>query len=182
MNKRETSLVLTVLRAAYPSSFKDIDSLDIDAMINLWQMMFEDESYGDVCAAVNALISTRTVGYSPTIGEVKEKLYSLRTVGELSEQDAWALVSKACQNGLYGYRTEFEKLPPAVQRAVGSPEQLRAWAEMDVETVESVVSSNFKRAYRTQATRDKEFSMLPESVRTVVAQLADGLKMIGGPG
>ena len=179
MNRKETMQILAALRAAYPSSFKDLDTMDIEAMTQLWQTLFADESYADVSAAVYALVSSRTVGYSPTIGEVKEKLHSLRTVNELSEQDAWALVSKACQNGLYGYQKEFDKLPPEVQRAVGQPEQLRSWAAMDTETVESVVASNFMRSYRTQAARKKEFDMLPESVRSVVGQLADGMKMIG---
>ena len=179
MNRKETMQILAALRAAYPSSFKDLDRMDIEAMTQLWQTLFADENYPDVSAAVYALISSRTVGYSPTVGEVKEKLHSLRTVNELSEQDAWALVSKACQNGLYGYRKEFDKLPPEVQRAVGSAEQLKAWAAMDVDTVESVVASNFKRSFRVNAERKKELDMLPESVRSVIGQLADGMKMIG---
>ena len=182
MNRKETMQILASLRAAYPSSFKDMDKMDIDAMTQLWQTLFADDSYAEVSAAVNALITTRTVGYSPVIGEIKEKLHALRHVGELSEQDAWAMVSKACANGLYGYQKEFDKLPPEVQRAVGSAEQIKAWAAMDVETVESVVASNFKRNYRTQAVRKKEFDMLPESVRAVIGPLADSLKLIGGTG
>jgi len=179
MTYKETAEILNVLRNVYPHSFKDIQEKDVKQIVEIWQMMFEGDSFAEVSAAVKALISTRTVGYSPTIGEVKEKLHSLRTVNELSEQDAWAMVSKACQNGLYGYQKEFDKLPPEVQRAVGQPEQLRAWAAMDTETVESVVASNFMRSYRTKAARQKEFEMLPEAVKSVVGQLADGMKMIG---
>ena len=182
MNMKETALILTALRNAYPHSYRDLGPRDFEQMIELWQSMFEDDSYAEVSAAVKALITSRTVGYSPVIGEVKEKLHALRHVGELSEQDAWAMVSKACANGLYGYQKEFDKLPPEVQRAVGSPEQIKAWAAMDVETVESVVASNFMRNYRTQAARKKEFDMLPESVRTVIGPLADSLKLIGGAG
>ena len=180
MNRKETMQILASLRAAYPSSFKDLDKMDLEAMTQLWQSVFEDESYAEVSAAVTALITSRTVGYSPVIGEIKEKLHSIKHAGELSDQDAWALVSKACANGLYGYQKEFDKLPPEVQRAVGAPEQLKAWAAMDVETVESVVASNFMRNYRTQAARAKEFAMLPESVRAVIGPLADSMKMIGG--
>lgn len=164
--------ILATLKAAYPHSFKDLTKRDAEAMIDLWAKMFAAENYSEVNAAIGALISTRTVGYSPTIGEVKEKLQSLKAANILPEQDAWALVSKACSNGLYGYKKEFAKLPPEVQRAVGSPEQLLEWAKMDAETVQSVVASNFMRNYRTQQTREKENAMLPPEIRNVIGSLS----------
>ena len=179
MTTDETTKILAVLKAAYPHSFKDLKKKDAEVMIDLWKTMFETDCYEEVNAAVAALISTRTAGFSPTIGEVKEKLHSLRSANILPEQEAWALVSKACSNGLYGYKKEFAKLPPEVQKAVGSPEQLREWAKLDVETVQSVVASNFMRNYRVQQSRNKELSMLPNSLRSVVDGLSVGMKMIG---
>ena len=178
MDRNETIKILATLKAAYPGSFKDMTSRDAEAMIELWSRMFA-ESYAEVSAAVAALISTRTVGYSPTVGEVKDQLQKLRTANILPEQEAWALVSKACQNGLYGYKKEFAKLPPEVQRAVGSPEQIREWAKMDADTVQSVVASNFMRNYRTQQARERENAMLPPEVRALITGLSDTL-MIGG--
>ncbi len=169
MDKTETLKILSVLKAAYPHSYKGMSQRDADAMVNLWAVMFANEPYEAVNAAVYALISTRTVGYSPTVGEVKEKLQSLRNVAALSEQDAWALVSKACSNGLYGYKKEFERLPPEVQKAVGAPEQLKEWAQVDVETFQTVIASNFMRTYRANAARQKELAMLPLEVRQIVA-------------
>lgn len=181
MNKAETTKILANLKAAYPSSFKDMGNADYHAMIDLWQMMFAEDSYDAVNAAVAALISTRKEGFTPTIGEVKERLAFAReqAKGTLSEQEAWALVEKACRNGLYGYQAEFDKLPPEVQRAVGAPEQLKAWAGMDAETVNSVVASNFMRNYRVQKQREKERAMLPPSVLAVLSGVADNMKLIG---
>lgn len=180
MTYEETLLVLAVLKAAYPHSFKDMKRADGEAMAKLWQMQFASESVEEVKAAVNALIATRKEGFSPTIGEVKEKLHSLRSVNSLNEQDAWALVSKACQNGLYGYKKEFAKLPLEVQRAVGAPEQLREWAKMDVETVQSVVASNFMRNYRVLQEREKEQAMLPPSVQKVIGELSGVMMLESG--
>lgn len=178
MNRQETGELMAILKAAYPHSFKDITFEDGVAMLNLWTQMFADDDPAEVSAAVKALISTRSAGYSPTIGEVKEQMMRLRKSDELDEMSAWALVSKACANGLYGYEDEFAKLPPEVQRAVGSANQLRAWAMMDVDTVESVVASNFQRNYRTSQARQKDMAKLPQSVQTVISGLADRL-MIG---
>ena len=180
MTREETIQILAVLKAAYPHAYRDMTRTDAEAMITLWQTQFEAEPYPVISAAVNALISTRTVGYSPTVGEVREKLEMYRAFDDLTEHEAWALVSKACANGLYGYREEFEKLPPEVQRAVGAPEQLKAWAAMDSETVESVVASNFMRGYRVRQAREKELAVLPGNVREMLTGIADKMKMIPG--
>ena len=177
MNRTETLKILAILRAAYPHSFRDVD---VDTTVALWMRMFAGDSYKDVDAAICSLISTRTAGYSPTIGEVKERLYELRTSSELPEDAAWALVSKACRNGLYGYRAEYDKLPPDVQRAVGAPEQLKAWAAMDEDTVQSVVASNFMRNYRARSARAKEICMLPHDIRGVIEGVADRLQVSAG--
>lgn len=181
MDRNETMQILTVLKAAYPHSFKGTSKRDANAMIDLWQTMFAADSYEAVNAAVAALISTRKEGFTPTIGEVKERMAFAReqVTGTHSEQSAWALVEKACRNGLYGYQAEFDKLPPDVQRAVGSPEQLKAWAAMDAETVNSVVASNFMRNYRVQKQREKERAMLPPTVLAVLSGVADNMKLIG---
>lgn len=180
MSIEETLMILAVLKAAYPHAFKGMTRKDGEAMAQLWRRQFENESYSEVDAAVNALISTRTAGYSPTIGEVKEQIQRIRKNNDLDELAAWALVSKACSNGLYGYREEFAKLPPDVQMAVGTPEQLKEWAQMDVETVQSVVASNFQRSYRTTVARRKDFEKLPASVQDVVLQISGNMKMLEG--
>lgn len=182
MTRDETLKILSVLKAAFPHSYKDMTKRDANAMVDLWTMAFSGEPYEVVNAAVVALIVTRTTGFSPTIGEVKAKLAAPKAAQELSEQSAWALVSKACENGLYGYQKEFAKLPPEVQRAVGAPEQLKAWAAMDAETVQSVVASNFMRNYRTQQTRAQEMEALPPAVREMLSGVASSMTMIGDGG
>lgn len=180
MTREDTVKLMTMLKAAYPHSYKDLTKPDAEAMLALWQRLFSGDDPAEVFAAVDALISTRTVGYSPTPGEVKEQMQKLKRSNDLDELAAWALVSKACRNGLYGYREEFAKLPPDVQAAVGAPEQLRAWAMMDTDTVESVVASNFQRNYRATKTRQKELDKLPADVRKMISGIADHFKMIGG--
>lgn len=180
MDRTETLKVLAVLKAAFPHSFKDLTRKDGEAMANLWQTMFTEEPYEVVNSAVAALISTRTTGFSPTIGEVKEKIQALSRANELSEQAAWALVSKACSNGLYGYQKEFDKLPPEIQKVVGSPEQIRSWAEVDTDTLQSVIASNFMRSYRAHVVREKENAMLPPDVRKLIGGIANGMKMLNG--
>ena len=177
MTRDDVIMILATLKAAYPHAYKGMTRRDGEALVNLWQRQFADEDPNAVQAAVDALIATRTAGYSITPGEVKEKLHTLRTVNELNESDAWALVSKACSNGLYGYREEFAKLPPEVQQAVGRPEQLREWSQMDENTVQSVVASNFMRSFRTTQQRNKELSMIPAEVREMLSDVTKKLEL-----
>jgi len=177
MDRQQTMIILSVLKAAYPHAFQNMSKKDGEAMLNLWATMFTDESYEEVNAAIGALISTRTVGYSPTIGEVKEQIRRLHHHADIDEAGAWALVSKACRNSSYHSKEEFAKLPPEVQRAVGSPEQLRQWAGMDAETVESVIASNFKRSFRVQTERAAEVEKLPPQIRDMLGNVST--KMIG---
>lgn len=180
MNRKEVTQILSVLKAAYPHSFKDMTKLDGEALVNLWTRQFAEEDPAAVSAAVNALISTRTTGYSPTVGEIKEQLHRLRAVNGLSDAEAWNMVEKACRRGLYNAREEFDKLPPDVQAAVGGPEQLKAWAMMESDTVNSVIASNFRRTYRTVQEREKEKALMPPEVRAFVAGVADKMKLGGG--
>ena len=177
MNDTETAAILAILKAAYPHSFKDMKKRDADATVALWQKMFANDSFSDVSAAIYALIATRTDGFSPTVGEVKEKLRMIRMPQELGELEAWSLVSRALQNGIYGYAKEYAKLPEEVQRAVGRPEQLRDWAMMDADTVQSVVASNFMRSFRVHQARAREISKLPPDVKNMLTGIAGKLAM-----
>lgn len=171
--------LLTLLQAEYPNSFSNMDSRTMRLKTELWEREFANDDINLVYAAVR-LYMEGTERFAPSIGQIRDKMRALTEKEALSEQEAWALVSKACQNGLYGYRLEFEKLPPDVQAAVGTPEQLRSWAMMDVETVESVVASNFQRTYRAKAAKAKETAMLPAEIRSMLGGLAGSMKMIGG--
>lgn len=81
----------------------------------------------------------------------------------------WELVTNALRNSSYGSVEEFAKLPPDVQRAVGSPNMLRTWAAMNFSELQTVVASNFKRDYRAIIAQKKDFAKIPESVKQIAA-------------
>ena len=174
-------MILTLLQSEYPKSFVGMDSRTMALKLRLWQKEFENDDINLVYAAVR-LYMKKPEKFAPSIGQIREAMKTLlhADAQELTDQDAWALVSKACSNGLYGYQEEFAKLPPDVQRAVGAPEQLKAWAAMDEETVQSVVASNFKRTYRAAQERQKQLEMLTPDVREMLAGVSGSMKMIPG--
>ena len=171
MTFEEARTTLSILKAAYPSAYAKCTPAELQNILRLWAEMFSEDDSRVVLTAVKTLISSRVVGYPPTVGEVREQMYKVKQALKQdsgSESEAWAKVSKAIHNGIYGYKKEFAKLPEDIQRVVGAPEQLRQWAMMDEEAVETVVASNFQRSYRAEKGREKERSMLPEDIQRMI--------------
>ena len=173
MTRTETITVMGILKAAYPRYYED-QKLAQQA-VNLWADMFADDPVGVVVLAVKALIATNK--FVPTIADVKEKIQELTAKTQMSELEAWGYIAKAIKNGYYGAQAEFDKLPPILQKLVGSPAQLREWALMDVTQIQSVVSSNFMRSYRVMAKRESEMAALPEDVRDMMLEAGKAVDM-----
>lgn len=177
MTREETLGIMSVLKAAYPSYYKDMTRQDAEGIVSLWQTMFADEPLEVVAMAVKAHIANDKKGFPPHIGAIKESIVKLRQPDEMTEMEAWAAIRKAVCNGIYGAQKEFDALPPILQRLVGAPSQLKEWAMMDEETVASVVASNFQRSYKARAANEREMLALPSDVRNTMERLAGGMAM-----
>lgn len=180
MTRQETGVIMDILATAYPRFYGGNGSPDPRKAVTLWAEMFHDDPVDLVAAAVKALIATDERGFPPYIGAVKAQMRKIVQPDEPTEQEAWALVLGALKRGIYESKEAFDALPETVRRVVGSANQLREWAVMDSETVQSVVASNFQRSYRDRVRRDKQTAMMPDDVREMVGRLcaAKNLKMI----
>lgn len=177
MNLVETAKLMAVLETAYPMFYAKKTQQEREDAIRLWAEMFADEPGEVVAMAVKALIKSRASTFPPSIGEITEKIHQITQPEQMTEMEAWSLVLKAIGNSNYNSGEEFNKLPPVLQRLVGAPSQLREWAAMDSETLNSVVASNFQRSYKVRAKNEREYLALPSSVKTYMASIAEGMKM-----
>jgi hypothetical protein len=139
--------------------------------------MFCDDDPNIVLAAVKSHIATDTKGFPPVIGQIKEQITKLTQPKMMTEAEAWGLVWRAVCNSGYHAQSEYDALPPLLQRLVGSPSQLHDWALMDADEVQSVVASNFMRSYRVRAKDWQEYQALPGAIRERLDALADGMRM-----
>lgn len=183
MTKKEMAEIIAIMQANYPDDFRGMSDTAMNAKINLWFMQFRDDSYMEVMTAVMAHIATDTNRFMPPVGVIKAKLVEIRRPedAEMTELEAWDLISKATRNSTYNSVEEFEKLPPVVKRLVGSPMQLKEWAAMDTDTLQSVVASNFQRSYKARAAHEREYLALPSAVQQEMARIAADMKMPGLP-
>lgn len=179
MTLTETGQVMDVLTVAYPQFYRRQSPEERAKALMLWASMFEGDPVELVVGAVKALVAAKEDDWPPSIGAVKAKIRLLTEPEQMTEAEAWGLVRRAIRNSSYESKREFEALPPMLQKLVGDASQLRDWALMEEETVQSVVASNFQRSYKVRAQAAREYAALPPSVKELVGAVA-GRFALGG--
>lgn len=162
MTKTEIKKILAVMMTAYSNYKPD----NVSIVVNVWADMLEEYTYEQVNMALKAYILSDTSGFAPSIGQIVEKLQLFVDNEKMNEMAAWGLVSKAIRNSIYHSDEEFAKLPSLVQKAVGSPGQLREWAKAkDVDgTWMNVTQSNFMRTYRAELSHEEAIKKLSPDI------------------
>lgn len=74
MDRAEVLGILSVLKAAYPNSYRGMTATDAEAMVRLWCDIFRDDSTAAVGEAVKAFISEDKSGFPPTPGQIRAKI------------------------------------------------------------------------------------------------------------
>ena len=160
MDMKETRRILAAIQAIYPSFTKDRDP---NVLSQVWQQVFTNTPYPLVNQALNAVIATDIKGFPPPPGALNAFIRKAQQLNGPTEDDAWIKVYKAISRGLYNSQEEFDKLPPDIQRIVGSPRMLFEWAHMDSDDVNKVIAAHFKRSWRTRQEQEQNRLLLPET-------------------
>ena len=177
MTEQQTVSILSSLRVAYPYFYRNITPNDIALTVRAWQEVFQNEPFELVEIAVKNLLETHT-DYPPNIGHIKQKMREITATAtdEPTNEDLWLKLKRAAENGLYGAKEEFEKLPPILQRFLGSPGQLRDYAMMDSERFNTVTKGQFLKQIEVERERERYRKSIPpatlELLRTVAAGMA----------
>lgn len=167
MDRERFKVLVKAMKATYPQDtfIPDKDAFDV------WYSMLQDLPY-EVCSlAIQKYIMTRK--FPPTIADIREMATEAmqRDLMPISELEAWAIVKKAISNSGYNSVEEFNKLPEVCQIAVGNPSNLREWAMMNTEQVDTIEQSHFIKSYRSAAMRMSEDARLPDKVKTLISDV-----------
>lgn len=174
--------LMKIMKAEWPQSFRGLSREDAEAKLHLWAEMFADDDVTLVGLAVKSIITAGGHEFAPQIGEVKATMRKLQQPNAMTEAEAWAQVKRAvCRSG-YNSVEEYAKLPLELQKLVGSPSQLRDWAMMDVDTLDSVIGSNFQRSYRQRAKEMADWAAIPADVKAAIRGVADRMALDSGLG
>lgn len=166
MTREEVKKIVMTIDVLYPNW----NPKDLTFLVNAWTTMLVDYAYEDIERALRAFVATDQNGFAPTVGQLINCAHIADRKDEIPEMEAWSMVSKAISNGIYNSAEEFNKLPELIREAVGNSQNIRQWAMMDIETVQSVVHSNFLRAYKAVIEHKSEYKKLPSDVRQRISQ------------
>lgn len=174
MTLQETAKIVYVIKATYPAHFAKYATKDYDNMVQAWTAVMEDYTYVQASAGLKIYLASDTRGFPPSPGQVIDCITKTMKQPELemSALEAWALVRNALSNSGYNSAEEFAKLPPAVQRAVGSVANLREMCMLPTSEVETVEQSQFIRAYNATVQNMKDEAKIPSKVRALIDQTA----------
>lgn len=164
MTISEFSKIVAALKTIYTSP----GFIPNEPALDMWyRLVGKNNDYQTISVAAQMYMTTGK--YPPTPADILECAEKLKAKsGYMSEQEAWATVSKACSNGIYGYKEEFDKLPATLQKAVGTPQTLHNWAVVDAAAFQTVIQSNFLRSYRAALEAQKELDKYPPKLQEMI--------------
>ena len=177
MTREEVAKLIYVIKATYPRAFSSYTDADTRNMLAAWHMALGHYDYASASNGLRVYLANDTKGFPPSPGQVIDGIQKAKKPAEsdMTELEAWAMVRRAISRAGYYSEEEFNKLPPLVRKAVGASGNLKEWAMMDADTVESVGQSHFIRNFRTVANRVREEAKLPEQMRLFTKAIIETL-------
>lgn len=166
MTLSEMATIIGIIQEIWPNW---LSVRNIVRTTEIWHELFDTETPSELTNAIQAYACRDTKGFPPPIGALKELVWQQRNE-RISEQTAWEMVKKQLLGSSAHPRENFEKLPAIVQQCVGSPSTLMKWGQMDENELESVICSNFKRNFRETVVKQREYDVLPETLKPKFAE------------
>lgn len=172
MTREETKELLMMIRAIYPNF--NVKPEEMTATINAWHLMLEEYPVQAANAALKIYVKTNNTGYAPSVSQIINSMYAPGEHAEMTEGEAWALVKKAISDSSYNSKERFAELPDKVQKAIGGAEMLRQWAMTDSSEVNTVIMSNFQRAYRSVIEKKTFEAKVPAGIAAQTIMIEGG--------
>lgn len=144
MDRTDVIATLKILKVAYPGFYSKMGKTDAEDTVSVWCDMFLEEDVNIVKIALYKVIEEHT-GFPPTIADIKTQIREMRraATGEKTDEELWSQLKAAVSNGYYGAKEEFAKLPPELQRYLGTPNTLRELSQVDTDTFNTVTHGQF---------------------------------------
>lgn len=171
MNRKEIINLLGIATANFPN----MQERDLQPTAVLWEKALSDIPYPVAEKALIKVLSTSK--FFPTIAEIREAAAELTQPRKLDWSEAWELIVQAIRK--YGYYDEagaMRSLPPDVARMA----RRFTWRELCTNENPDTLRAQFRMAWETESKREKEVSVLPVEVRTMLEGVAQ--KMLLGDG
>ena len=164
MTDAEIKKLIFVTKAAYPTVYAKYSAEDLENLLIAWRMCLADYTYDEASKGLMVYMRNDTKGFPPAAGQIIEQIQKLKEKDQMLPAEAWAIVRRAINRGTYYAEEDYEKMPPTIQKAIGSAQYLRDCA-IDTGFNEGVARGQFEKNYSIMLEREKYHSKLPVSLR-----------------
>ena len=168
MTREETVDLVRSIVGLYPTWKPD----NLTETVNCWHWALADYPASAIKGAFQIYVKTNNSGFAPSVSQLIGAMHKPNEVEQLSEGEAWNLVKYAIQDSGYHASEQFEKLPPIIQRCVGSANMLHQWSQADSDEVNTVIMSNFQRTYRAVLSKQEFTDKVPPQLADMVKHLS----------
>ena len=172
MTREECKQLIMICEATYPN-FRASNPAET---LNAWHMILGEYDYQTMLMALKMYIHTSGSAFAPSVSELIAMTRKPQELTMVSEVDVWREVRPAIRNSGYHAEEEFNKLSETAKKMVGDPQQLREWAMLPSEDIDTVVQSNFKNRFKAMQTRQAEINAMPKEIRQMIES---NVKQIG---
>ena len=159
MTREDIKRLLGMMTITYPN-FKLTDpALAVDT----WTMLLGDDDAQNIFDAFSVYAKTDTSGFAPTPGKL-HMMVAKRTDPGMTDGEIISLLTFASRNATYGFEEEYKKLPPLLQKAVGSPTTIRGWGTLEQDQLTFAFNTIIK------AYKDLQCQQIQEQARIGTAE------------
>lgn len=177
MTKADAARLVAIVVTAYPNYDKFKDAKAIEATVNLWAMMFEQDESGIVALAVKKHIATNK--WPPSVAEVREIMLEIQHPELIEPDKAWLAVSDLMYSaGQFNHGDLSRQLPPLVARAVESIGWTSLWEMHRSAYIGGKPGMDrvaFMQQYTPMYEREKSRSMTPAQLTEKIDNAAGSL-------
>ena len=162
MEKEEVKRLLMTMEVTFPNF--NIKPEQLGFTLNAWHDALKEYSSAEIAMAYKTYLNTVSSPFAPSVSQLIGLVHTPREMANIDVSEAWAKVRNAIGRGAYNSKEEFLKLPPLVQKAVGSAEQIHLWAT-DENYNNEVVMALFQKNYKAICDRDNTEQRLPTDAK-----------------
>lgn len=163
MTNQEVIKLLTVVKNTYPSFQPE----DLNITAEIWCEMLKDYDYNTIMASLKSYMIGNPSQFAPSVGQLINGIYDVQHRNDMTAEEAWSIAYKAIGNSAYNSQEEFDKLPRSIQRALGSPSNMKEIAlkeGVDYQVEKSV----FVKSYRNAVAMERQNALIPSDVKAVI--------------
>ena len=164
MTREEVKKLIMIIQATYPNWNIKNKQETLDA----WAFFLTDYEYNSIMMALKVYISSADSGFAPSVSQLISMARKPKELTQADEGAIWREIRPCIRRGIYHAEEDFEKLSPMAKKVVGQPSQLREWAMLESEVIDSVIQSNMKSRIKDIQRRDLEISAMPIEIQTMI--------------